>query len=75
METYQIQSECAGRETLSTKVDEGMHSWIEERAEQTGLSSAEYLRRVLDLYRNSRRGEVPCPSCQERLDLSRGVEP
>lgn len=69
-----VRSECFGRRTLSTKVDEETCRWVGSRAEFVGISAAEYLRRVLDLYRESARGNLLCPACHSSLRLSAGVE-
>lgn len=68
------QSGCIGRETVSTKVDRETVDWLEARAEQAGISVAEYVRRLFDLYRQSQRGDLECGCCDARLNLTPGVE-
>lgn len=59
---------------MSTKVDEETREWLSARAREAGISDAEYLRRVVDLYRKSQRGDVECPDCDARLNFTPGVE-
>lgn len=72
--TARTRSGCMGRETISTKVDEETVDWLDARARQAGISVAEYLRRLLDLYRQSQRGDIECGDCDARLNLTPGVE-
>lgn len=58
-----IKSRCMGRNTLSTKVNEATRRFIEEEAGRAGVSQAEVVRRLLDLYRH-RTEEV-----REELEL------
>jgi hypothetical protein len=67
-------SQCYGNETLSTKVDSDMRQFIEDGSAELGVSSAEFVRRVLDLYRRGALGDVDCPACEATLDLSAGVK-
>lgn len=67
-------SQCYGNEVISTKVDSDMRQFVSDGAAELGVSSAEFLRRVLDLYRRGALGEVDCPSCEATLDLSAGVK-
>lgn len=56
-------SECSGELTVASKIDRRMLEYIDSEAEQFGITRAEFLRRVLDLYRESRRESAECPSC------------
>jgi len=67
-------SECMGSLTLSTKVDAGMRQFIEEEAEKRAVTPTELLRRILDLYRMSVRGELECAHCTQGIYLSQGVD-
>lgn len=69
-----IESECVGNCTLSTAVDGETKEWIRRRAEAAGVSPAEYLRRVLDVYRTSTEGELSCSGCGTSIDLAGVVE-
>ena len=73
MGTEAIRSRCAGRETLSTKVDGETRRWVEERAEESGVTPTELVRRLIDLYRVSREDELTCPYCDRGLRLDREV--
>ena len=42
---------CGGENTLSTKVNESTRRFVEIEAEEAGVSKAEVLRRLLDLFR------------------------
>lgn len=74
MQAQTIESECIGRRTVSTKVDEETREWLDARARHAEVSTAEYLRRLLDLYRESQRGQLLCGTCDARLHLTPGVE-
>jgi hypothetical protein len=52
-----------GRNTLSTKVNEATRRFIEVEAERAGVSRAEVVRRLLDLFRD-RPDEI-----REKVDL------
>lgn len=69
-----IKSRCVGRETLSTKVDGGTRRWVEQRAESSGVTVTEFLRRLIDLYKVSREDELTCPYCDRPLHLDREVD-
>lgn len=51
-----------------------MRQFIEDGSAELGVSSAEFVRRVLDLYRRGALGDVNCPACEATLDLSAGVK-
>lgn len=56
-------SDCQGNLTVATKVDKEMLEYASAEAEKYGITRAEFVRRVLDLYRDSRREQVDCPHC------------
>lgn len=60
---------CFGEVPLGTKVDDSMYSFIEDEAGRCGISRAELFRRILDDYRDSRNGDLTCPSCGEELHI------
>jgi negative regulator of replication initiation len=64
-------SSCQGNVTATTKIDREMSEYIDAEAERLGLSRAEFLRRMFDLYRESRRENTECPHCGEivKFDL------
>lgn len=55
-------------------MDEETREWLDARARHAEVSTAEYLRRLLDLYRESQRGQLLCGTCDARLHLTPGVE-
>ena len=61
---------CHGSITLSTNVDREMREFIEEEAEKKGVTSAEFLRRLFDVYRQSGQGELICAGCGEPVWLT-----
>lgn len=63
------QSECLGRNTVSTKVDEEMLEFIQDQSDYYGVPTAEFLRRLLRVYQESQRGNIVCPSCSEEINL------
>jgi hypothetical protein len=60
-------STCQGDLPESTKVDGEMKEYIEGEADRLGVTKAEFHRRLLDLYRESRRENVECPHCAEKV--------
>lgn len=56
-------SECVGDLSLATKVDKEMLDYADAEAEKYGITRAEFVRRLLDLYRESRREQIDCPHC------------
>lgn len=64
-------SQCQGRETASTKVDRRTLQFLDDQAEQLGVSRAELLRLLIDHYHEAAAGNLRCPHCQNalRLDL------
>jgi hypothetical protein len=61
-------SECKGPEAVATKVTDEMLDHIDEEAERVGVTRAEYLRMVLDVYRSAAEEGVTC-SCGKTLRL------
>ena len=71
MQTYAYEmSEFAGDNTLSTRVDDDFRQFVEWAAEQAGVSTCEFVRRVIHMYRLSKQGNLSCPNCREELNLS-----
>lgn len=56
-------SNCQGNLTVATKVDKEMLDYASAEAEKYGISRAEFVRRLLDLYRSSQREQIDCPHC------------
>lgn len=69
MVTAPHSSQCAGSIPVSTKVDAGMLSLLDEAAEARGLCRAEVVRLALDALEASERGGLRCPECSDRLEL------
>jgi len=60
-------SQCHGDISLATKVDRDMNEYVKSEAERLGVSRAEFHRRLLELYRESRREDVNCPHCGDAV--------
>ena len=60
-------SSCHGEISLATKVDRDMAEYAESEAERLGVSKAEFHRRLLEFYRDSRREKTDCPHCNEAV--------
>ena len=60
-------SSCHGDIPLGTKTDRAMKEFIDSEAERLGVSKSEFHRRLLELYRESRRENVECPHCGETV--------
>lgn len=60
-------SDCIGEIATGTKVDRGMREFIDAESERLGVSNSEFHRRLLDLYRESRRETVDCPHCSDTV--------
>ena len=60
-------SSCHGEISLATKVDRDMAEYAESEAERLGVSKAEFHRRLLEFYRDSRREKLDCPHCNEAV--------
>jgi len=63
------ESDCLGRNSVTTKIDDEMSAFVEEQADYYGIPKAEFFRRLLELYRVSQRGELVCPDCSEEIKL------
>jgi len=63
-------SDCKGNLTAATKVDKQMLEYIASESERLGVTRAEFLRRLLDLYRESRRENIECPECDDDVVMS-----
>jgi len=44
-----------------------MKEFIDSEADRLGVSKSEFHRRLLELYRESRREKVECPHCGETV--------
>jgi len=62
-------SSCHGDIPLGTKTDRAMKEFIDSEADRLGVSKSEFHRRLLELYRESRRENVDCPHCSETVVL------
>ena len=60
-------STCQGAVPVGTKVDRSMSEFVESEISRLGVSKAEFHRRLLELYRESRREAVECPECGETV--------
>jgi metal-responsive CopG/Arc/MetJ family transcriptional regulator len=61
-------SRCHGQLPISTKVDQEMLDYIDQSAEEAGVSRSEFIRRMLDGYRLAEEaGE--CPECGTNLEF------
>lgn len=56
-----------GEIATGTKVDRDMREFVDAESERLGISNAEFHRRLLDLYRESRREAVDCPHCSSTV--------
>lgn len=66
-------SGCMGRRSVTAKVDEETKRFIVESAEDAGVTTAEFLRRIIQVYRDSLNGEVECHNCDAAVNLAPGV--
>jgi len=63
-----VMARCHGQLPISTKVDQAMLDYIDESAEEAGVSRSEFIRRMLDGYRLAdEAGE--CPDCGTNLEF------
>ena len=56
---------CQGSISVGTKVDRSMREFVEHESDRLGVTPAEFVRRVLLLYRQSRAEETACDHCGE----------
>lgn len=66
---YYTMSKCQGDIPLTTKVDEPTRELVDELAGDADVSRAEILRRLLDLYHQSEKGKLECPSCAQTVRI------
>lgn len=62
-------ADCYGDLAVSTKTDREMIEFLDAESERLGLTRAELMRRVLSLYRESRREQVGCPHCDKTVKM------
>jgi len=62
-----LMSQCRGSISVCSKIDKEMLEYIDAEAERLGVSRAEFLRRLLELYRDSRREQIDCPECSSSV--------
>lgn len=60
---------CQGTIPVGTKVDRPMREFIEEEADRMGVTTSEFLRRLLLVYRRSRAGEAECEYCGGPIEI------
>jgi hypothetical protein len=60
---------CHGTIPCSTKIDASMCEFIEAEADRLRISKAEFHRRLLDFYRESREEETNCPNCEVSITI------
>jgi hypothetical protein len=63
---------CQGSIPVATKVDRPMREFIEDEAERLGITTSEFLRRLLVVHRRSRAGEAACEHCGENIEIPLG---
>jgi len=59
-----------GELPITSKVDREMLDYIDDQADRLGVNRAEFLRRLLEDYRKSRRENLNCPHCEEAVVLN-----
>lgn len=62
-------ADCHGDIPCTTKVDASMREFIEDETDRLGISKAEFHRRLLDFYRESRQGDTDCPGCGSSIAI------
>jgi len=65
-----VRSRCGGQRTISTQVDEDTVEFLDNEAEAAGVSRADFIRLLIDTYRDSTGGELSCGSCEAPLNLA-----
>ena len=60
-------SDCKGNLSVATKVDKNTLDYLASESERLGVTRAEFLRRLLDLYRESQRENVECPEWDDTV--------
>jgi hypothetical protein len=62
-------SSCQGELAATAKIDREMLEFVDAEAERLGVTRTELLRRLLELYRESRRENTDCPHCDTTIKL------
>lgn len=62
-------SSCQGDLAVTAKVDREMVEFADAEAERLGVNRSEFLRRLLELYRDSRREQVDCAHCGNTVKM------
>jgi hypothetical protein len=62
-------SDCLGDLPVSAKVDRDMKDWLAAEADRLGITRAELMRRMMQLYRESRNEQVDCPHCGKTVKM------
>jgi hypothetical protein len=62
-------SRCQGSIPVTTKVDRPMREFVENESDRLGVTPTEFMRRLLELYRDSRSGETACEHCGEPVEI------
>lgn len=68
-----LMAECLGTSPLSTKVDEETIRYIDEQAREAGVTRSEFLRQLIDLYRQSEEGSLSCGACDAPLNFAGAI--
>jgi predicted small metal-binding protein len=63
-------SQCFGSCSVGTKTDRETCEFLTRRANELGVSNSELLRRLIDHYRTSRKGDLECPECGKTLKVN-----
>jgi len=58
---------CQGSIPVAAKVDKPMREFVENEAERLGVTTSEFLRRLMLVYRESRAENTPCDHCGESV--------
>jgi len=62
-------SRCQGSIPVATKVDRPMREFIEQESERLGVTTSEFVRRLFEVYRESRAGNARCDYCEEPVNI------
>lgn len=60
-------SSCYGDLATTAKVDREMLEFLDSEADRLGVTRAEFMRRMMELYRDTRRENVDCPHCGDAV--------
>lgn len=66
-------AECHGTNPIGSKVDDETLEYIDERAAEMGVTRSEFLRLLIDLYRESDDGSLSCGACGGPLNLAGAI--